>query len=72
MTVLELLQSDKVDCFVQGSHTRIIRNAHDGTFEVLQKRSNKRKDFFGNYTVQLYHGVDEEDAVTAFIAGEKL
>lgn len=72
MTIVELLNSDEVDCFVQGRCTRIIRNAHNGTFEVLQKKNDKRKDLFGNYAAQLYLGNSEADAVTAFIAGERI
>lgn len=69
MTILELLQSEETPCWVQGSNTRIVRNWDNGTFEVLQIKDKGRK---GNYTVELYAGDNEEDAVTAFIAGEKL
>lgn len=72
MTILELLCDEETPCHVQGNRTRIIRNWHDGTFEVLQKKSTKKKDYFGSYTVQLYLGNSEEDAVAAFIIGEKL
>lgn len=69
MTILELLQSEETPCHVQGLNTRIVRNWDDGTFEVFQVKNKGRK---GSYTVELYAGDSETDAVTAFITGEKL
>lgn len=69
MTIPELLQSEETPCHVQGLNTRIVRNWDTGIFEVLQVKNKGRK---GNYTVELYAGESEEDAVTAFITGEKL
>lgn len=69
MTIPELLQSEETPCHIQGIKTQIVRNWDDGTFEVFQVRNKGRE---GDYTVELYAGDSEEDAVTAFIAGEKL
>lgn len=69
MTILELLQSEETPCHIQGVKTQIVRNWDEGTFEVFQVKNKGRK---GNYTVELYAGDSETDAVTAFIVGEKL
>lgn len=65
MTILELLQSEETPCHVQGQKTVLVRMSEDGSFEVF----GVKKD---SPAIQLYTGYHEEDAVAAFIAGEKL
>jgi hypothetical protein len=67
MTILELLKDEETPCHMQGRQNCIMYNQLTGLLEVLQERHNGLAD----YTVELYAGESEADAVLAFQIGER-
>lgn len=65
MTILELLQNEKIEPHVQGRYTRIIVNPGP-YFEVLGAVRQG-----GAYTINLYSGKSECEACSAFVENEK-
>lgn len=65
MTILELLQDEKLEPHVQGRYTRIVINP-DLYFEVLGAIRQG-----GPYTINLYSGEREELACEAFKRNEE-
>ncbi len=59
MYILELLRT--TGAFVKGAQTHLVVEL-DGSFTVLGRCERTK-----NYTITLYHGVDERGAVEAFI-----
>lgn len=67
-TIVDLLMSnDYPNAWIQGHHTRIVMN-DVGEYTVYQ-RTNK-DSISSQYTIKLYNGHDEYEAVEKFINSE--
>lgn len=67
MTIIELLQNENANAFVQGLNTRLICY-EDRRFEVLQRHPSTGS----SYQISHYDGKSESDAVMAFLVSEGL